>query len=56
MQEDAARRRRRGHIVQTVHWLLNAALAIAMLCVCLEKAERPLEPVAEQQEAVVCAS
>ena len=55
MQEEAARRKRRGRIIQGVHCLLTAALAIALLCVCLgakEPGQLP-EPVAEQQNTVV---
>lgn len=55
MQEEAARRKRRGRIIQGVHCLLTAALAIALLCVCLgaKEPEQLLEPVAEQESAVV---
>lgn len=55
MQEEAARRKRRGRIIQGVHCLLTAALAIALLCVCLgaKEPERLPEPVAEQQNTVV---
>ena len=55
MQEEAARRKRRGRIIQGVHCLLTAALAIALLCVCLgaKEPERLPEPMAEQQNTVV---
>lgn len=55
MQEEADRRKRRGRIIQGVHCLLTAALAIALLCVCLasKEPEQMEEPVAEQQSAVV---
>lgn len=55
MQEEAARRKRRGRIIQGVHCLLTAALAIALLRVCLgaKEPERLPEPMAEQQNTVV---
>lgn len=55
MQEEAARRKRRGRIIQGVHCLLTAMLAIALLCVCLGKKEpgQLPEPVAEQQSGMV---
>lgn len=55
MQEEAARRKRRGRIIQAVHCLLTAALAIALLCVCLgaEELGQLPEPVAGQQSGMV---